>query len=383
MALLYAILGPTNEELLMTSTMKSIAIAAALLLPVFGACTKKSPEQNSAAGSRGSVKIGLVLDKGGKDDKSFNAAAFKGASDAARDFGIELKTIESPDDSAYEPAIRTLAERGFGLIITVGFAQADALKKISPLFPKTHFAIVDSFVDVPNVASLLFSEHEGSFLVGYIAGLKTKTNTVGFVGGMDVDLIKRFELGYREGVIHANPKAKTISNYVGVTSDAWMNPTKGKELALAQIGQGADVVYTAAGATNMGVFDAVEEKNKLAIGVDSNQNWVKPGFVLTSMLKRVDLAVYEIIKAEKEGRFVWGNKYFGLADKGVDYALDQYNDKLIPEDMRQKIEKVRGDILSGKIKVSDYYETKKLCPNSPFKCDRSQRRTETSGRTTQ
>lgn len=366
----------------MMTTIKSISIGMFALVLLNAGCTKKSSE-NKGPETKGAVKIGLVLDKGGKDDKSFNAAAFKGASEAVKDFGIELKTIESPDDSAYEPAMRTLAERGFSLIITVGFAQADALKKISPLFPKTHFAIVDSFVDVPNVASLLFSEHEGSFLVGYIAGLKTKSNTLGFVGGMDVDLIKRFELGYREGVMYANPKAKIISNYVGVTSDAWMNPTKGKELALAQIGRGADVIYTAAGATNTGVFDAIEEKGKLAIGVDSNQNWVKPGMILTSMLKRVDQAVYEIIKAEKEGRFVWGNKYFGLADKGVDYALDQYNEKLIPEDMRQKIEKVRGDILSGKIKVSDYYETKKLCPNSPFKCDRSQRRTEPSGRTTQ
>ncbi|MDZ4676225.1 MAG: BMP family ABC transporter substrate-binding protein [Oligoflexia bacterium] len=350
-----------------------------LCVAVTPACTKKKEESVSKSG----IKIGLVLDKGGKDDKSFNAAAYKGATQAVKDFGIEVKTIESPDDTAYEPAIRTLAERGYNLIITVGFSQADALKKISPLFPKTHFAIVDSVVDVPNVASLVFAEHEGSFLVGYIAGLHTKSNVVGFVGGMDVDLIKRFELGFREGVIYANPKAKILANYVGVTSDAWMNPTKGKELALSQIGQKADVIFTAAGATNTGVFDAIEEKNKLAIGVDSNQNWVKPGKILTSMLKRVDVAVYNIIMAEKEGRFMWGNKYFGLADKGVDYALDQYNESLIPVEMRTKIEKVRGDILSGKITVADYYITRKLCPSSPFKCDKSPRRTEHSGRTTQ
>jgi basic membrane protein A len=353
-----------------------------LCLTLTLACTKKKDE-GAGEPSKGAVRVGLVLDKGGKDDKSFNAAAFKGATQAAKDLGIEVKTIESPDDTAYEPAMRTLAERGYNLVITVGFSQADALKKISPLFPKTHFAIVDSVVDVPNVASLVFAEHEGSFLVGYIAGLKTKSNVVGFVGGMDVDLIKRFELGYREGVAHANPKAKVIANYVGVTSEAWMNPTKGKELALSQIGQGADIIFTAAGATNTGVFDAIEEKNKLAIGVDSNQNWVKPGKILTSMLKRVDVAVYNIIKAEKEGRFVWGNKYFGLADKGVDYALDQYNESLIPEEMRKKIEKTRAEVLSGKIQVSDYYITRKLCPSSPLKCDRSPRRTEDSGRTTQ
>jgi basic membrane protein A and related proteins len=344
-------------------------------------CTKKDTDKGGSDGTR--VKVGLVLDKGGKDDKSFNAAAFKGASQASKEFGVDLKTIESPDDTAYEPAMRQLAERGYNLVITVGFSQADALKKISPLFPKTHFAIIDAFVDVPNVASLIFSEHEGSFLVGYLAGLKTQTKIVGFIGGMDVDLIKRFELGYREGVAYANPKVRILSNYAGVTSEAWMNPTKGKELALAQIGQGADILFAVAGATNQGVFDAVEEKKKLAIGVDSNQNWVKPGFILTSMLKRVDVAVYETVKAEKEGRFVWGNKYFGLSNKGVDYAMDKYNESLIPPDLQKKIEKVRADITAGKIKVSDYYVTRTLCPSSPFKCDRSPRRTEESGRTTQ
>src|SRR5271167_3168998 len=164
----------------------------ALFAAVVTGCTKNAPNASGGAASTG-VRIGLVLDKGGKDDKSFNAAAYKGATEASKDFGVELKTIESPDDSAYEPAMRTLAERGYNLVITVGFSQADALRKISPLFPKTHFAIVDAFVDVPNVASLLFSEHEGSFLVGYLAGLKTVTKTVGFIGGMDVDLIKRFE----------------------------------------------------------------------------------------------------------------------------------------------------------------------------------------------
>ena len=358
-----------------------IIVVSGLLALCAVSCTNKSG--NTPPSTDGKIKVGLVLDKGGKDDKSFNAGAFKGASDAVKDFGVELKTVESPDDTSYEPAMRSFAERGYNLVITVGFSQADALKKISPLFPKTHFAIVDSFVDVPNVASLLFSEHEGSYLVGYIAGLKSKTHILGFVGGMDVDLIKRFELGFREGVAHADPKATIITNYTGVTNEAWMNPTKGKELALSQIGQGADIIFAVAGATNQGVFYAVEEKNKLAIGVDSNQNWVKPGHILTSMMKRVDLAVYNTIKAEKEGHFVWGNKYFGLSDKGVDYALDKYNDSLIPPEMRAKVEKVRDDILSGKIKVSDYYVTRTLCPSSPLKCDKSPRRTESSGRTTQ
>ncbi|MBK9293549.1 MAG: BMP family ABC transporter substrate-binding protein [Oligoflexia bacterium] len=319
------------------------------------------------------LKIGLVLDKGGKDDKSFNAAAFKGATEAAQKLGVEVKTVESPDDTSYERSLKNLSERGYKLLIAVGFAQTDAVKKIAPQFPKTHFAIVDGVVDLPNVTSLMFNEHEGSFLVGYIAGLKSKTNVIGFVGGMEVDLIKRFELGYKEGIALSNPKAKVLVNYAGVTSEAWMNPTKGKELALSQISQNADIIFTAAGATNTGVFDAIEEKNKFAIGVDSNQNWVKPGKILTSMLKRVDLAVFETIKAEKAGDFKAGKKSFGLADKGVDYALDKYNQSLISADLKSKIEKVKKDIASKKIIVSDYYETRKLCPNSPFKCEKYQK----------
>ncbi len=319
------------------------------------------------------LKVGLVLDKGGKDDKSFNAAAFKGAGDAVKDLGITLKTIESPDDNAYEPALRTLAERGYGLVIAIGFSQADAIKKVAAQFPKTHFAIVDAPVEAANLQSLMFNEHEGSFLVGYIAALTSKSGVVGFVGGMDVDLIKRFELGYKEGAQYGNSKIKVLTNYAGVTSEAWMNPTKGKELALAQISRNADVIFAVAGATNTGVFDAVEEKEKLAIGVDSNQNWVKPGKILTSMMKRVDLAVYDAIKADKEGKFKPGKKVFSLANKGIDYALDSNNESLISPDMRAKIEKIKKDIASGKIIVSDYYVTRSLCPNSPFKCDKYQK----------
>lgn len=318
------------------------------------------------------LKVGLVLDKGGKDDKSFNAAAFKGAQDATKELGVEVKTIESPDDNAYEPALKTLAERGYPLIISIGFSQADAVKKVAPLFPKTHFVIVDAPVDAANVQTIMFTEHEGSFVVGYLAGLKTKSNVVGFVGGMEVDLIKRFELGYREGVAAANPKAKVLANYAGVTSDAWINPTKGKELALAQISQGSDIIFQAAGATGTGVFDAVEEKGKLAIGVDSNQNWVKPGKILTSMVKRVDLAVLQAIKDEKAGKFKAGTKVMNLSAKGVDYALDKNNETLITADMKSKLEKVKTDISKKKIIVSDYYVTRNLCPSSPFKCEKYQ-----------
>lgn len=334
------------------------------ILAVFSlvACTRsenKPAADASKAGKPGSgVKVGLVLDKGGKDDKSFNTAAFRGATEAAQQLGIELKEVESPDDAAFEPALRTFAEREYPLVIAIGFSQIDAVKKVAPQFPKTHFAIVDGVVEAPNVASLMFAEHEGSYMVGYLAGLMTKSNKVGFIGGMDIALIRRFQMGYEAGVKAANPKAETVVNYVGVNSSAWANPTRGKELALAQYGRGVDVIFHAAGASGIGLFDAADEKKAYVIGCDSNQNGLKPGRVATSMLKRVDTAVFDMIKTQVEGKFKAGVQYFGLKDKGVDYAVDSNNEKLI-EPYRAKLEEVRGKIIKGDIKVPDYYELNK------------------------
>ena len=338
----------------------NVAVLFASLL-VLGACTKSGDKEagdGSKAKGQAAIKVGLVFDKGGKDDKSFNSAAFRGANDAAKEFPIEIKDVESPDDAAFEPALRTFAERGYPLVIAVGFAQIDAVKKVAPQFPKTHFAIVDGVVEAPNVSSLMFAEHEGSYLVGYLAGLMTKSNKVGFIGGMDIALIRRFEMGYEAGVKAANPKAEMTVNYVGVTSSAWANPTRGKELALAQYGRGVDVIFHAAGASGMGVFDAAEEKGAYVIGVDSNQNAIKPGRVATSMLKRVDVAVYNIIKEEVEGKFAAGTRYFGLKDKGIDYAVDSSNEKIV-EPYKAKLEAVRADIVKGAIKVPDFYEVSK------------------------
>lgn len=320
-------------------------------------CTKKdgATDSSSTSAKPAGITIGLVLDKGGKDDKSFNSAAVAGAERAAKEFGVTVKDVESPDDAAFEPAMRTFAERGVPLVIAIGFGQADPMKKVAPQFPKTHFAVVDGVVEAPNVSSLMFEEHEGSYLVGYLAGLATKTNKVGFVGGMEVALIRRFLLAYEAGVKAANPKATVLNNFVGITAAAWANPNKGKELALSQISQGADIIFHAAGASGMGVFDAVEEKKILAIGVDSNQNGMKPGRILTSMLKRVDNAVYEAIKSEVQGSFKSGVFYFGLKDKGIDYAVDTNNEALIAP-YKSKLEDVRADIVSGKIKVPDYYK---------------------------
>ena len=307
----------------------------------------------------GKFRLGVVLDKGGKDDKSFNAAAYKGAQQAEKDLGVEIKVLEGRDDNSAEPMLRSLAEKKFDLIIAIGFSQAEAVKKVAGLFPSTHFVIVDSEVPAPNVRSIMFEEQEGSFIVGAIAAMKSTTGKLGFIGGMDIPLIRRFQLGYEAGVKYVNKAATVSANYAGVTGEAWNNPPKGKELALAQFGKGVDVIFAAAGATGMGLFDAAEEQKKFAIGVDSNQNWVKPGFVLTSMLKRVDVAVFKVTEEAKAGRFTAGTTRYGLKSQGVDFALDDNNAKLLPKAILDKANAIKADIISGKIEVPDYYKTAK------------------------
>jgi basic membrane protein A len=324
--------------------MMKILVAFSLLvsLPVFAA----------------DYRVALVLDKGGKDDKSFNSAAFVGANKAKDELGIQLKYVEATDDAAIEGMVRSFAQKKFDIVIAIGFSMAEAVKKVATAFPDVKFALVDSEVKLPNVRSLMFEEHQGSYLVGALAGLMTKTNKVGFLGGMDVPLIRRFQMGYEAGLKKTNPKASLTTSYVGVTPEAWNNPAKAKELALAEYSGGADIIFGAAGASNYGLFDAAEDKKKLAIGVDSNQNWVKPGFVLTSMLKRVDVAVYDVIKDAKAGKFSGGTQRFGLTNSGIDYAIDKYNEKLVPADVRKKVDAIKADIASGKIAVPDYYKKK-------------------------
>lgn len=305
-----------------------------------------------------SLKVALVLDKGGKDDKSFNAAAYAGAIRAEKDLKIDLKYVEATDTNALENLHRSFARKNFDLVIGIGFAQKEAVRKVAAQFPKVKFALVDGEIEAPNVRSLLFEEHEGSFLVGALAAMKTKSNAVGFVGGMDIPLIRRFAMGYAAGAKHVNPKINVIENYVGVTGEAWNNPAKAKELALAQFSKGADVIFVAAGASGSGVFDAAEEKKIFAIGVDSNQNWIKPGVILTSMQKSVDVAVYDTIKDTKDGKFTAGISRFGLKNKGVDYTLDKYNEKLITPEMKKKVEDLKKQIIDGKIVVPDFYKKK-------------------------
>lgn len=305
------------------------------------------------------LKVALVLDKGGKDDKSFNSAAFEGATKAQKELGIELKYVEATDNNAIESLHRAFAKKNYDLIIGIGFAQTEAVKKIAAQFPDKKFAIVDGELKAPNVKSLLFEEHEGSFLVGALAALKSSSGKIGFIGGMDIPLIRRFEMGYKAGAEKINSKIQTMSNFIGVTGEAWNNPAKAKELALNQYNSGIDVIFVAAGASGSGVFDAAEDKMKLAIGVDSNQNWLKPGFILTSMLKRVDVAVYDTIKEAKENHFQAGIERFGLKNKGVDYSVDKYNEKILPAEIRQKVEALKTQIINGQILVPDYYKKTK------------------------
>lgn len=304
------------------------------------------------------IKVGLVLDKGGKDDKSFNSAAYAGATKAEKDLKIELKYVEATDTNAIENLHRNFARKNYDLVIGVGFAQTDAVKKVSAQFPKVKFAIVDGEITAANVRSLMFEEHEGSFLVGALAAMASKTHSVGFIGGMDIPLIRRFAMGYVAGAKYVDPKINISENYVGVTGEAWNNPAKSKELALAQYGKNIDVIFVAAGASNTGVFDAAEEKKKFAIGVDSNQNWMKPGTILTSMLKAVDVAVYETIKETQAGQFKAEVARFGLKNNGVDYTVDKYNEKLITPEMKKKVDEIKKKIIAGQIQVPDYYKKK-------------------------
>ena len=291
----------------------------------------------------------VVFDMGGKFDKSFNEAAFRGMEKWKKDTGKNYLSFEIANESQREQALRRMAEKGASPIIGVGFGQASSIEKVAKEFQKLKFAIIDMVVNQPNVQSVVFKEHEGSFLVGVMAAIASKTGKVGFVGGMDIPLIRRFQCGYEQGAKFANAKAEVFSNMTGTTGAAWNDPARGGELAKAQFAKGADVVFAAAGGTGMGVYQAAKDGGKLAIGVDSNQNYVQPGTMLTSMVKRVDLAVYNVAKGHTPGVSV-----LGLKEGGVDYAADEFNAKMITPDMKKRVDAAKADIVSGKIKVVDY-----------------------------
>ena len=302
-----------------------------------------------AASFAAAAEPAIVYDMGGKFDKSFNEAAYVGMENWKKETGKQYLEFEIANESQREQAIRRMAEKGASPIIGVGFSQASAIEKVAKEFPKLNFVIVDMVVGLPNVQSVVFKEQEGSFLVGAMAAIASKTGKVGFVGGMDIPLIRRFECGYEQGAKFANPKAEVFANMTGTTGAAWNDPTRGGELAKAQFAKGADVVFAAAGGTGVGVYQAAKDGGKLAIGVDSNQNHLQPGTMLTSMLKRVDVAVYNVSKS-----FAPGVTVLGLKEGGVDYAIDANNAKLVTADMKKRVDAAKADIISGKIKVTDY-----------------------------
>ncbi|WP_310461766.1 BMP family ABC transporter substrate-binding protein [Sphaerotilus sp.] len=291
----------------------------------------------------------VIFDMGGKFDKSFNEAAYRGIERWKKETGKPYLEFEIANETQREQAIRRMAERGASPIIGIGFGQASSIEKVAKEFPKLKFAIIDMVVDAPNVQSVVFKEHEGSFLVGMMAAQASKTGKVGFVGGMDIPLIRKFQCGYEQGAKYANPKVETYANMTGTTGAAWNDPARGGELTKAQFAKGADVVFAAAGGTGIGVYQAAKDAGKLAIGVDSNQNHLQPGTMLTSMLKRVDVAVYNVAKNHTPGI-----ASLGLAEGGVDYAVDDNNAKLVTADMKAKVDAAKADIVSGKLKVIDY-----------------------------
>ncbi len=291
----------------------------------------------------------IIFDMGGKFDKSFNQSAYEGAERWKKETGKSYLEFEISNDTQRMQAIRRMAERGANPIISIGFAQASALDQVAKDFPKTHFAIIDATVNKPNVQSVMFKEQEGSYLVGAIAATASKTGKVGFIGGMDIPLIRAFQCGYEQGVKATNAKVEISANMTGTTSTAWNDPTRGAELAKSQFAKGVDVIFAAAGGTGVGVYQASKDAGKFAIGVDSNQNHVQPGTMLTSMVKHVDVAVYNVLK-----QWVGGTQVLGLKEGGVDYALDEYNAKVFTPALKAKAEAVKADIIAGKIKVVDY-----------------------------
>jgi len=305
----------------------------------------------------------MIFDLGGKFDKSFNESAFTGAQRWAEETGGTFREIELQSEAQREQALRRFAEAGANPIVMAGFAFGNVLSEVAPDYPDTKFAIIDMVVDQPNVRSVVFNEHEGSYLVGMMAALASKSDTVGFIGGMDMPIIRKFACGYAQGVKAANADATVVANMTGTTPAAWNDPVKGSELTKAQISQGADVVYAAAGGTGLGVLQTAADEGILSIGVDKNQNYLHPGKVLTSMLKRVDNAVYQAMKDGPE--METGFNVMGIANGGIGYAMDDNNASLVTAEMQAMVDDAVAKISSGELMVHDYMSDDS-CPALSF-----------------
>ncbi|MHB1110322.1 MAG: BMP family lipoprotein [Devosia sp.] len=304
----------------------------------------------------------VIYDLGGKFDKSFNESIFNGATRWKEETGGNFLEFELTADAQREQALRRFAEQGANPIVLAGFLWQATLEKLAPEYPDTNIVFIDGVVDAPNVQSLLFDEHMGSFLVGALAAMKSETGNIGFVGGMDVPLIHRFYCGYAYGARAVNPDIKLQEAYTGTTPTAWNDPVTAGELAKAQMDAGADIVFAAAGGSGLGVLQAMADAGKFGIGVDSNQNHLHPGSVLTSMLKRVDNATYTAFKeAGDDATFKPGRRDLGLADEGVGYAMDENNASLVTDEMKAKVEDLKAKVIAGEVEVHDYY-TDNACP---------------------
>lgn len=337
--------------------MKKLIITALLFSVIVTlSCGKKSEMQKTGQDKSG-LKVGLVFDVGGRGDKSFNDAAYKGLERAKKDFGIDFEVIDPGDGADRESALRKLASKPeIGLIFGVGFIFTEDITKIANDFPNKKFGCVDFSINadtkIPeNLLALEFKEDEGSFLVGAIAALISKTKTVGFIGGMESALIKKFESGYRQGVKYINPEINVLVSYVSVTGEGFKNPGKAEEIAISQYSKGADIIYHASGLSGIGLFKAAKSNKKLAVGVDLDQYNEAPGYVLTSMVKIVDEVIYQAISDFKNGTFKSGVKSLGLKEKGVGYVFDENNKNLITSDVKKKVDDAAGKIISGEIKL--------------------------------
>ena len=299
-------------------------------------------------------KIGVIYDSGGKFDKSFNELAYNSAMRVVNELGWDIIEFEAANNTQIEQGMRKVADRGATLIVAMGFAQADAVAAVAPQYPDINFVNVDvCWLDDPagNIYQACYKEHEGSFLVGMIAAMASKTGKIGFVGGMDIPLIRKFQGGYEQGAMYVNPDIEVHANMTGTTPEAWNNPTKGAELTKAQVDKGADVVYQAAGGTGIGVLQAAADAGIMGIGVDTNQNWMHPGNMLTSMLKRLDLTIFEQAQKTDAGTFEPAIVVLGLADGMVGYAAE---DGMVTDEMAAAVAAASAEIVSGSIVVADW-----------------------------
>ena len=332
----------------------ALCLAAAAVLAGCGKPADHAGGGRPAAGAP--LKVGLVFDVGGRGDKSFNDAAWAGLERARSGLGVEVQTLETGEGNDREAALRQLAAGGSQLVFGVGFLFSDDILQLAGEFPNVKFACVDYTVKPgatlpPNLAALTFKEEEGSYLVGALAALLNRTGKVGFVGGMQIPLIKKFEAGYRAGVRAVNPKVQVLVKYAGTTGSAFKDPTKGKELGLSEYNQGADIIFHASGSTGLGVFEAAREKKTLAIGVDSDQYAEAPGVVLTSMVKRVDNAVFNTIQQVTQGGWQGGVHVFGLKEQGVGWVYDEHNQALVPAPVKAAVDSLEREIVAGRIRV--------------------------------